>query len=243
MNNSETNAGDASAVTVSDPFSTPETGARIIDCWNSIGVEGDGSCPQLREVIHCRNCPVYSNAGLQLLERALPPGYRRERTEYFSIQRKAATGSKISVVIFRVGPEWLALPTQAFQEVAEPRPVHSIPHRRHGVLLGLVNIRGELLLCVSMGRLLGVDHNAALEKLRTYHDRLLVVAWDGNRLVFPADEVHGIHRFHAEEAAPPAMTPGNRRAGFTQGVFSWQDKLVGWLEPESLFSTLNRSVM
>jgi chemotaxis-related protein WspD len=239
MSDSETKAGDELALAVPDPSAPPEAAARILDCWNTIGVEGDGSCAQLREVIHCRNCPVYSNAGLQLLERALPPGYRRECTDYFRLQRKPARGSKISVVIFRVGPEWLALPTQAFQEVAEPRPVHSIPHRRHGLLLGLVNIRGELLLCVSVGRLLGVDHNTALEKLRTYHDRLLVVAWDGKRLVFPADEVHGIHHFHAGEAAPPP--PASAKAGFTQGVFSWQEKLVGWLEPQLLFSALSRS--
>jgi len=232
----ETRTHATSALAASDP-SPAAAGDRIMDCWNRIGVGGDGSCIQLRQVVHCRNCQVYSNAGQQMLDRSLPPGYRRECTEYFAAPRTLPPGSKVSVVIFRVGPEWLALPTQAFQEVAEPRPVHSIPHRRHGVLLGLVNIRGELLLCVSMGRLLGVDHNTAMEKLRTYYDRLLVVAWDGKRLVFPADEVQGIHRFHAAEAAPAPAAGGE--AGFTQGVFSWQDRLVGWLEPESLFSAIN----
>ena len=53
--------------------------AEIYDCWNQIGVEGDGSCADLEKFIHCRNCPVYANAGLQLLNRPLPPEYRRER--------------------------------------------------------------------------------------------------------------------------------------------------------------------
>ena len=50
-------------------------------CWNEIGVQGNGSCPELRKVIHCRNCPVYSKAGVQLLDRPLlpriPPGMDR----------------------------------------------------------------------------------------------------------------------------------------------------------------------
>jgi chemotaxis-related protein WspD len=220
---------------------SPETAGGIVDCWNKVGVEGDGSCPELKGFIHCRNCPVYSNAGLQVLNRTLPAGYRQEWTEYFADKKSPAAGSKISVIIFRVGAEWLALPTRAFQEVAEPRPVHSIPHRRHGVLLGLVNIRGELLLCVSMGRLLGLDQGASAERLRTYYDRLFVVLWDGKRLVFPADEVHGIHRFHSEEVTSPPTTIAKADLTFTRGVFSWQERMVGLLEPELLFSTLNRS--
>ena len=34
----------------------------IDDCWNRIGVLGDGSCPRLAEHIHCRNCPVHAAA-------------------------------------------------------------------------------------------------------------------------------------------------------------------------------------
>lgn len=34
----------------------------IDDCWNRIGVRGDGSCPRLAGYIHCRNCPVHDAA-------------------------------------------------------------------------------------------------------------------------------------------------------------------------------------
>jgi Magnesium chelatase, subunit ChlI len=37
------------------------------DCWNQIGVFGDGTCPELAKVIHCRNCPVYAAGGRSLL--------------------------------------------------------------------------------------------------------------------------------------------------------------------------------
>jgi chemotaxis-related protein WspD len=134
------------------------------------------------------------------------------------------------VVIFRIGAEWLALPTPAFQEVAERRVIHTLPHRRHGVVLGLVNIRGELLICVSLGRLLGLAEsktqspksnvqssksNAFVPRIGATLDfkpqtldfrlseRLLVTNWEGNRLVFPVHEVLGIRRVQNDELREP----------------------------------------
>ena len=40
---------------------TPRPDRAIVnDCWNRIGVRGDRSCPELKQYVHCRNCPVYS---------------------------------------------------------------------------------------------------------------------------------------------------------------------------------------
>src|SRR5690349_21072075 len=116
----------------------------VADCWNSIGTQGNSSCAELEKVIHCRNCAIYSRAALQLLNRPLPEGYRREWTEHLARPSDLARGARTSTVVFRLHGQWFALPTYLLQEVAEQRAVHSIPHRRQGVLLGLVNIRGEL---------------------------------------------------------------------------------------------------
>src|SRR5882724_2541617 len=142
---------------------TPGADVDLRTCWSEIGVQGDGSCPKLQEFIHCRNCPVYSNAGVQLLNRPLPPDYRQEWTEHFARKKKTAAPARISAVLFRIESEWLALPTPAFQEVAERRLIHSLPHRRSGLVLGLANIRGELLICVSLSRLLGLEKKRLAE--------------------------------------------------------------------------------
>ena len=51
------------------------------DCWNRIGVKGDASCPELANVVHCHNCPVFAAAGQQLFQRAAPPECVEEWTQ------------------------------------------------------------------------------------------------------------------------------------------------------------------
>lgn len=212
-------------------------------CWNDIGVQGNRACPKLEAVIHCRNCPVYSRAGLQLLDRPLLPEYRRAWTEHFAQKKALATPAKTSALLFRISSEWFALPTPAFQEVAERRLVHSLPHRRQGIVLGLVNVRGELLICVSLAHLLGLDQSRRHASQHPTYDRLLVTQWDGHHFVFPANEVRGVHRFQAPELTEPPATLAKSKLAYTKGILSWQGRAVGLLDAELLFSSLNRSLL
>ena len=211
----------------------------LCDCWNKIG---NSTCVELPQHVHCRNCPVYSKGGRQLLDRIPPSGYQREWTEHFARKKPATAPAKASALLFRISNEWLALPTQAFQEVAERRAIHSLPHRRQGIVLGLINVRGELVICVSLGRLLGIENVAPRETLRTIYDRLLVAHWDGQRLAFPVDEVHGIYRFELKEVKPPPATVSQSNQTFSRGILRWKERAVGYLDAELLFSTLNRSL-
>ena len=179
---------------------------------------------------------------MQLLDRPLLPDYRREWTERFAQPRQLVAPPKTSVLLFRISTQWLALPTPAFQEVAEHRRVHSLPHRRQGIVLGLVNIRGELLICASVGHLLGVERPSSGEPSRRRYDRLLVTNWDGHRFVFPADDVHGIYRFQSSELQEPPATLATSISGYLQGLFVWEATAVGLLDADRLFIALNRSL-
>src|SRR5262245_7888847 len=129
------------------------------DCWNRIGVRGDRSCPELPKVVHCQNCPVFASAGRRFLDAPSPDGYLDEWTERLAAPVDEAASDLQSVLTFRLGEEWLALPVQVLLEVTTPRPVHRVPHRG-GLLAGLVNNRGELHLCVRLAQLLGITANA-----------------------------------------------------------------------------------
>lgn len=228
----------------------------IQDCWNKIGVLGDLSCPELQRHIHCRNCPVFCRAAAALLDREPSADYLREWTEHFAVPKAQTAPDRLSLVVFRIGPEWFALPTNVLHEVAEFRPIHSLPHRRHGVVLGIVNIRGELLVCVSLGRLLRIDeHLLASDKTQSAISRplhlkphspraRLIVAGitTAERLVFPVDEVGGIQRCQTHQLKQTPATVSKSSATFTRGILSWNDKSVGCLDPELLFPALERSL-
>ena len=126
-------------------------------CWNSIGVRGDRSCPELTRHVHCRNCPTYAVAAMALLDGELSEQSVREQTAHFAAPRTFESAGTEPIVVFRIGTEWLALPMTIVAEVAEIRPVRTVPHRRADLVLGVTNVRGALVVCVSLSRLLGFD--------------------------------------------------------------------------------------
>lgn len=221
-----------------------ETAVTPDACWKNIGIWGDGSCPQLVAHTHCRNCEVYHAAAARLLDRPPPPGYREEWTARIAQPRQPKLSGTHSIVIFRAGEEWLALPTSLFSEVADLRPIHSLPHRGKSAVQGLVNIRGELLVCISLPGLLGFEAAAPAKRAGggTIYRRLLVVADKNSRVVFPVDEVHVGCRYHPGELKSPPATVDRAASKYTLGLFQWKEYNVGVLDKERLFYTLNRTL-
>jgi chemotaxis-related protein WspD len=217
----------------------------IVDCWNRIGVHGDGSCPEVRVHVHCRNCPVYSAAAVQLLDREHVAYGLDAATRLYAADKVGEQRQERSAFLFRVCGEWLALETGVLDEVADLRAIHSLPHKRNGVVLGLANVRGELLVCVSLAQLLGIDPMAETQAARHQRialRRLLVVRREGTRLAFPVDEVHGTRRFDDHELKPVPATVAKAGACYSKAMLSWQGHAVGLIDDELLFHSLNRSL-
>ncbi len=212
-------------------------------CWNAIGVIGDGSCRELTALVHCRNCPVYRAGATSLLERDASVTDIGESTAHVAQARATTDRQTQSVVIFRVGGEWLALPTPSVTEVANRLPIHSLPHRPSGVILGLTSVRGELLVCMSLGRVLGIESSTDTVGPigRQAQQRILVIHREQTRAVCPVDEVHGIHRFHPRELTDAPATL-DRTATYSTAVLAWRGRSVGLLDAEPLFRVLKRSV-
>jgi chemotaxis-related protein WspD len=213
------------------------------DCWNTIGVQGDGSCPELETWVHCRNCPVYREAASSLLDRPLT---EKDLTD--ATLRVAAVPSPIeqgtrSVVIFRLVNEWFSLPTTRFQEVAEERTIHHLPHRKGAVVVGIVNIRGQLLPCISLSRLLGVDSpSPAAQHRAEAAGRLLVVHDEQGGLAFQADEVAGVRHINPRDLRPPPSTVSKGSITFTSGVLLWNETTVGCLDDELVLYSVRKGL-
>jgi chemotaxis-related protein WspD len=215
----------------------------VHDCWNRIGVQGDKSCPRLIEHIHCRNCPVYAATAQAMLDRDLPLDYRAGWARHFAETRSDAAGDLASVLVFRIGAEWLALPTVVVDEVASQRIVHGLPQRRNGVVLGLANVRGELLVCVSLGQVLGTQPGASPgnEGLASRAQRRLLVLRRGtSRFAAPVDEVYGTWRYDEHELVPAPSTVAKAKGAFTPRVLPWSEGVLGCLNDQLLFQALEQ---
>lgn len=208
-------------------------------CWRLIGAGGDRSCPELLRVVHCRNCEVLTRAAEAFLERPSPAGYAEFFTRIVAEPPRPAV-EEVSVVLFRLGQEWMAIDTAVFCEVADLRPVHRIAHRVGTLVSGLVNIRGQLHLCVALDRLLEIPLHAGPAAESRKRERLAVIGTRAETWVFAVSEVHGVHRF-AESSleAAPATLPASLSA-ITRGVFPWGERRAAYLNAAELQLALRK---
>ena len=216
------------------------------ECWSTIGISGDRSCAELKSFIHCRNCPVFARVARAFFDREAPDGYlaawsawltQSVEPDHGNDERKLRQNDlqlpkqQVSLLIFRLGLEWLAFRTQTVAEVTTPRPVHSVPHRSNAVLRGLVNLRGQVQLFVSLHGLLGVESPATPTRLVVLRDRQDIWA-------FAADEVVGVHQVSRGDWRGVPSTLVNPAVGFSQAVLSWQGHGIGVLDEQRVFAAL-----
>lgn len=212
-------------------------------CWQRIGVEGDRSCPELSAYVHCSHCPVYARAASALLDRPLSDEQRSLWTRHYAQQARGAELTVTTLFVFRLGVEWLALPMKDVVEVLERRNVHSLPHRESPNLLGIVNVAGELVPCLSLHRTLQIEEpKSESGALARRPARMLVLARHERRFVTRVDEVHGRHEVPLRDLAPAPATVAQARSAFSEQVFSWEGQSVGLLDAERVFAALERSL-
>lgn len=215
-------------------------------CWNQIGVSGDHSCPTLITVVHCHNCSIYRQAGRSLLERPIPEDYATEWTKLLAqVNDPHQAQGELSMNIFQLGREWLAIPTAVVKQVLPPRPVHSIPHRSNQLLQGIVNVHGQLLLSVSLSKLLGIETNSALAVKHSGRDKsyFLVIEKEDHSWVFAVDQLYGLYRCHTSDLRNAPSLGRNTLGRFTQAIVSWQNEHVSYLDEGRLFEALQQGAL
>lgn len=216
----------------------------IDDCWNRIGVWGKSKpkCSELERVIHCVNCDVYSRAGRVLLDRKSNAQYIAGWQEQIKEIKNGIHKNDVAIVVFRIGNEWLALHAKYLHEVVEMRVMHRVPHAKSTILRGIINIRGELLLCISLGQLLGIEKRSRVsgDGQRVTGARMVVIDNGDDRYVFPVSEVQGIHRYARDNLQEVPTTAGQSMSNYLCGVLVKEDRHIGCLDENAIFSSLKR---
>jgi chemotaxis-related protein WspD len=106
---------------------------------------------------------------------------------------------------------------------------------------GLINVRGELVVCVSLARLLGGEKAEAAAPLtcRTASERLLVVHRDDLRVAFAVDEVHGLERLQSRDLSELPASVARAAVRYSKAVAGWKGQSIGILDDRALFSALD----
>lgn len=185
-----------------------------------------------------RDAATVAAAAGALFDRPLPAAWSDDAAAGFADAREDARPKNRSAIPFRVGAEWFALPTAAFAEVVSRRTVHTVPHRRTPALLGLVNVRGELVPCLSLARLLGMaeEASAGAGEVR----RLIVLRGGGGRCALPVREVQNTCRFNDLDVLPAPDTVARGATAFTRGLLPDGGRTLSLLDAAPLLAALDR---
>lgn len=186
-----------------------------------------------------------SSAAL-LLNRPPDERYIAEWTELLQTEHEPTeVSAEISVVIFRLEREWLALSTHLFAEIADCRLIHRLPHRTNNIFLGVANLRGQLRLCVALHNLLEIEQPSVLKlsDIQKVYKRMISIQQKGQNWVFPVSEVHGILRCDSTILQNVPVTVSKSTANYLKGVIRWEGRDVGYLDEELLLESLKRSIL
>jgi len=129
-----------------------------------------------------------------------------------------------------------------FLEVSAPFMVHSVPRRTNDLFLGMVNIRGEIMLAASLTNLLGLKKAKTAVASHTGVGRMAVAGAPEGKWVFPIDEIYGIYLFNRDDVKPAPVVITNADHSYACGVFQWQSRSVALLDPDRIFSMLTTEI-
>lgn len=221
------------------------------DCWNQIGVAGNGSCPKLVQFIHCRHCDVYEGAARRILQRPVDQAYRDQWAAQLRQPVALTDALDQSGLVFRIGAEWLMLPTAMVASVAPLAPSHRLPHRAGAGLAGIVNVGGTVHPAISLAAMLGMDkadaHQVAAREPggaanpgRQVYPRLVVIRWHHQAFALQVADLHGIVRYASASVQAPAATINKGVQRYLAGVLSHAGMHIGVLDAALIGDQLNR---
>lgn len=218
-------------------------------CWSRIGHEGDKSCPNLEGFIHCRSCPVFTDAGLRLFDREPPEGYLEEWTQALAAQERDSGEGTQCVAVFRIGDEHLALSPACIRGIYAPKLVRPVPHRSGTVFSGVTVLQGEVVPVISVRTLLGVPAVPPDSSQHKSFARFILAepaVTRGSELpepyAFAVDEALGLSRFAPSAVEPSPSTVLRSPATYTRGIVPLGGIRISLLDEELFFTALRRAM-
>jgi chemotaxis-related protein WspD len=208
----------------------------VDNCWEKIGIFGDNTCEILPNVEHCYYCDVFKKAGRDIFNKAIPQNFIEEWTEIYSKAKDKEDTEKIALVIFKISDEWFSIEAKLFIEALTNRKIHPIPERTNKYFYGILNFNGELLLCIAINNILGIEF---LDKDYNF-GRYLLINLDDSRYCFPVDEFLPVKSISIKELKEVPFNTKKYTNSVTTHIFSINNTKVSFINADKLKSEFER---
>ena len=162
----------------------------------------------------------------------------RDADDYGQGEAQEPVGEQRSLLIFRLGEQWLAIATRCLAEVMPVSPIHSLPHRKSTGLLGVTNVRGTLVACLSLSELLDLETDDSRQNGQRVIPRMLILESGSGPLVVPVDEVSGIQKIPLARISNAKQDDKRTISRFTAGVLQWRGQSITLLNDEQLLQNM-----
>lgn len=172
-----------------------------------------------------------------VFDREVEPEILSEWTTQTAAPKPASEARLAGALLVRAGEEWLGLPASIVESAMPVGPIHSVPYLSSRAFLGLVNMDGELLPCVSLAVLAGAEPDPAPAR-----PRIITVKVAEGRFSLLADEAVGTCGYDPESASPPPVTVSKSPHRLVKHMAHLEGRTAGIADETLLGRALFRSL-
>ena len=175
-----------------------------------------------------------SRAMRALLDSPMDPAVLDENTTLVAQPHETVDADRFDLLVARIGDEHLGFDAMLAHRVHDPAVIRRVPHRHAEHLAGIATVDGDIVPAGFLGRLLGIESDAA-----PADPRVILVGPIDRRWALPVDEIVGVQQFSRSEVidAPTTVAASMRR--HVSGLVRLDESFVAIIDGERLLDALD----
>jgi purine-binding chemotaxis protein CheW len=134
----------------------------------------------------------------------------------------------VELASFFVGEALCGMDILKVQEINKLIEMTRVPQAPEYVL-GILNLRGEIVTIIDLGKKLGLKSTELNHKTRN-----IIVNSNGEHIGLMVEQISDVVHAEWEKVEPPPANIGNVQGKYFTGVFKTEDRLIGILDVEKV---------
>jgi purine-binding chemotaxis protein CheW len=134
----------------------------------------------------------------------------------------------VELASFFVGEALCGMDILKVQEINKLIEMTRVPQAPEYVL-GILNLRGEIVTIIDLGKKLGLKSTELNHKTRN-----IIVNSNGEHIGLMVEQISDVVQAEWEKVEPPPANIGNVQGKYFTGVFKTEDRLIGILDVEKV---------